>query len=170
MSFPPEEYDRKIETQKNWRGLFKNGGTCGLIRWSAQNLTSFDQVLHGCRQPVSKMCRIFSRVTGATLNCSCKKELCRFIKWKGMRSSRHGPYKLGNTRVTMFAIKSSEEVIRSKAQKSRPSSDCRLKFAYMKPESLVIVDQHATVNILESCTHRPSRQGSEIGLKWFFPS
>ena len=36
---------------------------------------------------------------------------------------------------------------------------------YMKSESLVIVDQHATVNILGPCTHRPSRQGSEIGSK-----
>ena len=34
---------------------------------------------------------------------------------------------------------------------------------YMKVESLVIVDQHATVNGLGPCTHRPSRQGSEIG-------
>ena len=31
---------------------------------------------------------------------------------------------------------------------------------YMKMESLVIVDQHATVNEWELCTHRPSRQGS----------
>ena len=36
---------------------------------------------------------------------------------------------------------------------------------YMKAESLVIVDQHATVNGLGPCTHRPSRQGSEIGSK-----
>jgi hypothetical protein len=35
----------------------------------------------------------------------------------------------------------------------------------MKAESLVIVDQHATVNGLGPCTHRPSRQGSEIGSK-----
>ena len=28
------------------------------------------------------------------------------------------------------------------------STDCRLQLAYMKSESLVIVDQHATVNIL----------------------
>jgi len=31
LNFPPEEYDRKVETQRNWRGSFKNGGTCGLI-------------------------------------------------------------------------------------------------------------------------------------------
>jgi hypothetical protein len=38
----------------------------------------------------------------------------------------------------------------------------------MKEESLVIVDQHATVNVLGPCTHRPSRQGSEIALKYNF--
>jgi hypothetical protein len=35
----------------------------------------------------------------------------------------------------------------------------------MKAESLVIVDQHATVNFLGPCTHRPSRQGSNIASK-----
>ena len=82
-----------------------------------------------------------------------------------MSSSRHGLYKLGYACVTMVMTKSSDDVNRSKSQKNNLSSDCRLKFAYMKSESLVIVDQHATVNILGSCTHRPSRQGSEIGLK-----
>ena len=33
----------------------------------------------------------------------------------------------------------------SKPHKVVPSPDCRLKFASMKPESLVIADQHATV-------------------------
>ena len=82
-----------------------------------------------------------------------------------MRSSRHGLYKLGYACVTMTMPKSSNEVIRSKSQKSSLSSNCRLQFAYIKSESLVIVDQHATVNILGPCTHRPSRQGSEIGSK-----
>ena len=40
----------------------------------------------------------------------------------------------------------------------------------MKAESLVIVDQHATVNGLRPCTHRPSRQGRESGLKDFIGS
>ena len=82
-----------------------------------------------------------------------------------MRSSRHGLYKLGYACVTMVMPKSGDGEIRSKSQKSNLSSDCRLQFAYMKSESLVIVDQHATVNILGPCTHRPSRQGSEIGSK-----
>ena len=37
------------------------------------------------------------------------------------------------------------------------SSDCSLQLENMKLESLVIVDQHATVNLyLGPCTHRPS--------------
>ena len=36
----------------------------------------------------------------------------------------------------------------------------------MKAESLVIVDQHATVNALEPCTHRPSHQGSNHDSKY----
>ena len=83
-----------------------------------------------------------------------------------MRSSRHGLYKLGYACVTMVVPKSSDDVNRSKSQKSNLSSDCRVQLAYMKLESLVIVDQHATVNILGPCTHRPSRQGSGIGSKW----
>jgi len=33
------------------------------------------------------------------------------------------------------------------------SSDCRLQLAYMKSESLVIVNQHVTVNIFLSFAH-----------------
>ena len=28
----PGDYNRKIETQRNWRGPITNGGACGLIR------------------------------------------------------------------------------------------------------------------------------------------
>ena len=45
--------------------------------------------------------------------------------------------------------------------KSRPSSDCRLKPACMKPESLVIADQLRRGECVpEPCTHRPSSHGS----------
>ena len=41
------------------------------------------------------------------------------------------------------------------------SSDCRLKFAYMKLESLVIGDQlRPGEYVPEPCTHRPSSHGS----------
>ena len=64
----------------------------------------------------------------------------------GMTSSPHGPYGLGYTRVTMGVTKSSEAVTWSQSQKSSLSSDCSLQRDCMKVESLVIVDQHATVN------------------------
>ena len=37
--------------------------------------------------------------------------------------------------------------------KSRPSSDCTLQLECMKLESLVIVDQHATVNTFPGLVH-----------------
>ena len=61
-------------------------------------------------------------------------------------SSRHGPYGLGYTRITKVNTKRSENVSWSKSQKIYLSSDCSLKLGSMKVESLVIVDQHATVN------------------------
>ena len=62
-------------------------------------------------------------------------------------SSRHDPYGLGYTRVTMATTKGSNGANRSGSQKSCPSSDCSLQLESMKMESLVIVDQHATVNL-----------------------
>ena len=46
--------------------------------------------------------------------------------------------------------------------KACPSSDCRLQLACMKLESLVIVDQHATVNTFLSLVHT-ARQVMEAG-------
>ena len=37
--------------------------------------------------------------------------------------------------------------------KNGPSSDCRLKLAYMKSELLVIADQHAAVNTFPGLVH-----------------
>ena len=41
----------------------------------------------------------------------------------------------------------------SKSVKSRLSSDCTLQLECMKSESLVIVDQHATVNTFPGLVH-----------------
>ncbi len=41
----------------------------------------------------------------------------------------------------------------SKSLKFGLSSDCRLKFACMKMESLVIADQHAAVNTFSGLVH-----------------
>ena len=64
-----------------------------------------------------------------------------------MTSNHHAPYDLGYTRATMDGTTSSELARVSESLKAILSSDCRLQLAYMKPESLVIADQHAAVNI-----------------------
>ncbi len=75
----------------------------------------------------------------------------------GTTSSHHGPYGLGYTRPTMGGTEGSEVVRRSESLKAILSSDCRLQFAYMKPESLVIAGQlHRGEYVPEPCTHRPS--------------
>ena len=77
-----------------------------------------------------------------------------------MTSNHHAPYDLGYTRATMDSTKGwrSREV--ELIHKTILSSDCRLQLAYMKPESLVIVDQHATVNTFPGLVHRPSHHES----------
>ncbi len=47
-------------------------------------------------------------------------------------------------------------------KKALPSSDCRLQLACMKPESLVIVGQHTTVNVFLSLVHT-ARQATKVG-------
>ena len=58
-----------------------------------------------------------------------------------MTSSQHAPYILGYTRNTMAKTIGSEPARGSESRKLRPSSDCRLQLACMKPESLVIAGQ-----------------------------
>ena len=70
-----------------------------------------------------------------------------------MTSSPHGPYGPGYTRDTMVTTKGSEGAIWSKSQKSYLSSDCTLQLECMKLESLVIVDQRATVNTFPGLVH-----------------
>ncbi len=47
--------------------------------------------------------------------------------------------------------------------KVRLSSDCSLELGSMKPESLVIVDENATVNTFTGLVHT-ARQAMEVGL------
>ena len=70
-----------------------------------------------------------------------------------MTSNHHAPYDLGYTRATMDGTKGCETARCSQSHKTILSSDCRLQLAYMKPESLVIVDQHATVNTFPGLVH-----------------
>ena len=78
-----------------------------------------------------------------------------------MTSSHHGPYVLGCKRPTMAGTKGCQPARGSQSQKAGLSSDCRLQFAYMKLESLVIADQLCRGEYVpEPCTHRPSSHGS----------
>ena len=53
----------------------------------------------------------------------------------------------------MAKTKGSEGASRSKSQKSRPSSDCRLQLACTKLELLVIAGQHTAVNTFPGFVH-----------------
>ena len=70
-----------------------------------------------------------------------------------MTSNHHAPYDLGYTRATMGGTKGCEPARGSQSQKAALSSDCRLQLACMKPESLVIADQHAAVNTFPGLVH-----------------
>ena len=70
-----------------------------------------------------------------------------------MTSSHHGPYDQGNTRATMGYTEGSEQVTVSESQKAFLSSDWSLQPDSMKPESLVIADQHAAVNTFPGLVH-----------------
>ncbi len=70
-----------------------------------------------------------------------------------MTSSPHGPYVQGYTRATMVGTKSSELARVSESQKAGLSTDWSLQLDSMKAESLVIVDQHATVNTFPGLVH-----------------
>ena len=70
-----------------------------------------------------------------------------------MTSSHHGLYVQGYTRTTMAGTTGCEIARWSKPLKAGPSSDCGLKFAHMKVESLVIADQQAAVNTFPGLVH-----------------
>ena len=85
-----------------------------------------------------------------------------------MMSSHHAPYILGYTRATMVGTTGRDFARRSKSLKTSPSSDCRLQFACMKLELLVIADQICCGEyVLSPCTHRPSHHPSWMHPKIF---
>ncbi len=81
-----------------------------------------------------------------------------------MTSSHHGPYDLGYTRATMGGTKGSEVARRSKSHKTVLSPDWSLQLDSMKLESLVIVDQNATVNTFPGLVHT-ARHTMGVGCK-----
>ncbi len=70
-----------------------------------------------------------------------------------MTSSHHGLYAQGYTRATMGGTKGCDAARWSQSQKAAPSSDCSLQLDCMRLESLVIVDQQATVNTFPGLVH-----------------
>ncbi len=77
-----------------------------------------------------------------------------------MTSSQHGLYVQGYTRATMDGIGKQDREV-EQILKTVLSSDCRLQFACMKLELLVIADQQRRGEcVLGSCTHRPSHHES----------
>ncbi len=80
----------------------------------------------------------------------------------GTTSSPHGLYVQGYTRATMGDTKGREPARGSQSQKIVLSSDWSLQLDFMKLESLVIVDQHATVNTFPGLVHT-ARHTTKVG-------
>ena len=70
-----------------------------------------------------------------------------------MTSSQHGPYDLGDTRVTMDGTTRSQVARLSESLKAIPSSDRSLQLDSVKLESLVIAGQHTAVNTFPGLVH-----------------
>ena len=85
-----------------------------------------------------------------------------------MTSNHHALYVLGYTRATMAGTEGSEAAMRSQSHKAGPSSDCRLQFACMKSESLVIADQNAAVNTFPGLVHtaRHTTKAGNTRSRW----
>jgi hypothetical protein len=97
-----------------------------------------------------------------------------------MTSSHHGPYVQGYTRATMGLTKRRDTARWSQSQKQSLSSDRGLQLDPVKVESLVIVDQNATVNTFPGLVHtarhttkanctrsrqyQPAREGGAQGM------
>ncbi len=79
-----------------------------------------------------------------------------------MTSSPHGPYARGYTRTTMAGTMGRNTARWSQSQKTGLNSDWSLQLDSMKPESLVIVDQHATVNTFPGLVHT-ARHTTKVG-------
>ncbi len=89
-----------------------------------------------------------------------------------MTSSPHDLYIQGYTRATMVCTKGCELARVSQSQKAYLSSDWSLQLDSMKLESLVIADQHATVNTFPGLVHT-ARHTMRVGCtrrRWANPS
>src|SRR5690625_6488343 len=80
----------------------------------------------------------------------------------GTTSSHHGAYGLGYTRATMVGTEGRQAARWSQSHKTDRSPDWSLQLDSMKSESLVIVDQNATVNTFPGLVHT-ARHTMEVG-------
>ncbi len=79
-----------------------------------------------------------------------------------MTSSPHGLYAQGYTRATMGGTNGCNPAMGSQSEKAVLSSDRSLQLDSVKLESLVIVDQHATVNTFPGLVHT-ARHTTKVG-------
>ena len=79
-----------------------------------------------------------------------------------MTSSPHGPYVQGCTHATMGYTTGCDPARVSESLKVFLSSDWSLQLDSMKPELLVIPDQHAGVNTFPGLVHT-ARHAMEVG-------
>jgi hypothetical protein len=78
-----------------------------------------------------------------------------------MTSSHHAPYTQGCTHATMAGTKGRQSARRSQSHKAGLSSDRSLQLDCVKPELLVIPDQHCRGEYVPGpCTHCPSNHES----------
>ena len=79
-----------------------------------------------------------------------------------MTSSQHGPYVQGDTHATMAGTMGCQAARWSQSPKAGLSSDGRLQLACLKPELLVTVGQHTTVNTFPGLVHT-ARHTTKVG-------
>jgi hypothetical protein len=79
-----------------------------------------------------------------------------------MTSSPHGLYVQGYTRTTMAGTEGCKTAKSSESHKTGLSPDRSLQLDCVKLESLVIVDQHATVNTFPGLVHT-ARHTTRVG-------
>ncbi len=89
-----------------------------------------------------------------------------------MTSSHHAPYAQGCKHATMAGTKGCDPARVSESHQSRSQFGSSLQLDSMKPELLVILDQHARVNTFPGLVHT-ARHTTKVGntrSRWPNPS
>jgi hypothetical protein len=126
-------------------------------RWCMVVVSSCREMLGSVPQRAQPSSAVASVETGT------QRRLPETIRRKvGMTSNHHAPYALGHTRATMAGTARSHAARQSGSLKAGRSSDRRLQLACVKPELLVIADQHAAVNTFPGLVHT-ARHTTKVG-------